>query len=109
MDRIDQLIDAIARRQDNLVGRAQVLAVGGTDRLIANRIERGLWQPAQAGVYLVASAPPTWVQQLRAAVMAAGPDAEASRRSAIVRWGMSGIASAPVEITVPHSGPPLLD
>jgi hypothetical protein len=109
MERIDHHIDAIARRQDDLVSRADVRFVGGTDRLIANRIERGLWQPVQAGVYLVGSAPPTWAQQLRAAVMAAGPSAEASHRSAILRWGMTGISGAPVEITAPHSGPPLPD
>lgn len=109
MPSTDQLIDAIARRQDNVISRAQVLGVGGSDVLIANRIARGLWQPLQAGVYLVGSAPATWTQQLRAAVLAAGPDSGSSHRSAILGWGMSGIATAPVEITAPHSGPPLLD
>ena len=106
MARIDQLIDAVARGQDNVISRGQVLAVGGSDELIANRIVRGLWQPLQAGVYLVGSAPPTWAQQLRAAVAAAGPDAFVSHRAALVRWGLSGITAAPVEISAPHGDRP---
>ncbi|HUP86164.1 MAG TPA: hypothetical protein VM143_10900, partial [Acidimicrobiales bacterium] len=109
MSHIDQLLDAIARRNDNLLSRGEVLHAGGTDRLIADRVQRGLWQPVQAGVYLLGSAPPTWAQQLRAAVAAAGPFAQVGLRAAILRWGMSGIAAAPVEIVAPHSGPALVD
>ena len=106
MDRIDHLLDVIARRQDNVISRTQVLDAGGSDALIANRIARGLWQPLQAGVYLVGSAPPTWDQELRAAVMAAGPDAFVSHRAAILRWGMSGLGASPLEISAPHSDRP---
>jgi hypothetical protein len=98
---IDQRIDAIARVQDNVLTRGQVLETGGSDKLIAVRLARGLWQPLQAGVYLVGSAPPTWHQRLRGAVFAGGPDAEASHRAAILQWGLDGLASAPVEITMP--------
>ena len=107
MSSIDHVLDAIARRQDNVICRAQVLLAGGSDEMIETRVRRGLWQPLQAGVYLVGSAPPTWAQQLRAAVMAAGPDAEVSHRAAVLRWGMSGIASAPVEIQAPHDDRPI--
>ena len=101
MHDVDHRIDAIARVQDNVVTRTQVLGAGGTDKLIAVRLTRGLWQPLQAGVYLVGSAPPTWHQLLRAAVAAAGPAAQVSHRAALLRWGLDGLASGPVEITVP--------
>ena len=107
MPSLDHILDAIARRQDNVISRTQVLLAGGSDELIATRIRRGLWQPLHAGVYLVGSAPPTWAQQLRAAVTAAGPDAQVSHRAAILHWGMSGITSAPVEIVAPHSDRPM--
>ena len=97
----DQRIDATARVQDNVISRRQVLDVGGSDKLIAIRLARGLWQPLQAGVYLLGSAPPTWPQLLRAAVFAGGPGTEATHRAAILRWGLDGLASAPVEITMP--------
>ena len=102
MSVIDQRIDAIARVQDNVISRGQVLAVGGSDKLIAVRLARGLWQPLQAGVYLVGSAPPTWHQGLRAAVFAGGAGTEASCRAAILQWGLDGLASAPIEITMPY-------
>lgn len=101
MERIDQRIDALARVQENVIDRSQVLGLGGTDMLIANRIERGLWQPLHAGVYLVGSSPPSWSQRLRAAVLAAGPDAMASHRAALWLWGLDGLAAAPIEITMP--------
>lgn len=98
---LDQRIDAIARVQDNVIARRQVLDAGGTDKLIVIRLARGLWQPLQAGVYLVGSAPPTWHQRLRAAVLAGGEGTEASHRAAILQWGLDGIAGSPVEITMP--------
>ena len=60
MATIDHLIDALARR----AGRRHLTSAGPGPRrerrLIASRLARGLWQPLQAGVYLVGSAPPTW-------------------------------------------------
>jgi hypothetical protein len=102
----DHLLDAVARRQDDVVSRLDVLRCGGSDRLIANRVARGLWQPMQAGVYLNGSAPPTWSQLLRAAVVAAGQDAEASHRAALLHWNLDGIVTAPLEVVVPHNGEP---
>ena len=82
MSTIDLRIDALARVQDNVISRRQVLDAGGTDEHIANRLARGLWQPLQAGVYLVGSAPPTWAQSLRAGLLAAGPGAEVANHRA---------------------------
>ena len=107
MSEIDHAIDAIARANDDVVGRAALLAAGVTDHMIASRLWGGILQPLHAGVYLVGSAPPTWTQQLRAAVAAAGTDALASHRAALLLWGLEGIAAAPVEVTAPHSRRPL--
>jgi hypothetical protein len=40
---------------------------------------------------------------VHAAVLACGDDAAASHRSAMLIWGLTGIGSAPVEVTVPYS------
>lgn len=109
MHEIDHCIDAIARANDDVIDRGQILGVGGSDHLIANRLGRGLLQPLQAGVYLVGSAPPTWPQEVRAALRAAGPGAVASHRAALILWGLDGIGNAPVEITAPHSQRPMPD
>lgn len=106
MQTTDHLIDALARVQDNVITRDDVLRCGGTDSLIANRLARGLWQPLQAGVYLAGSAPPTWHQLVRAAVAAAGEEAVVSHRAALLLWGLDGIAGAPPEIVVPFNGDP---
>lgn len=107
MSTIDLRIDALARVQDNVISRRQVLDAGGTDDHIANRLARGLWQPLQAGVYLVGSAPPTWAQSLRAGLLASGPGAEVARRAAHRLWGLDGLASVPLELNVPYGGLPV--
>ena len=54
-------------------------------------------------VYVVAGAPSTDLQRLWAALLAAGPSAVASRRSAAQLWNLRGIWAGPVpEITVPR-------
>lgn len=107
MSAIDLRIDAIARVQDNVISRRRVLDAGGTDEYIANRLARGLWQPLQAGVYLVGSAPPTWAQSLRVGLLAAGPGAEVARRAAHRLWGLDGLAAVPLELNVPFGGLPI--
>ena len=103
----DHAIDAIARANDDVVTRRALLAAGVTDHVITNRLERGILQPLHAGVYLVGSAPATWIQRVRGAVEAAGALAVASHRAAVLLWGLEGISSAPVEITAPHGKRPM--
>ena len=105
----DHVLDAIARANDNVVNRRALLAAGVGDHVVTNRLRRGILQPLYAGVHLVGSAPPTWSQRLRGAVLAAGPGAVASHRAALLLWGLEGIVSAPVEVTAPHGRRPLPD
>ena len=97
---------AIAARQRNLVTRADVLGCGFTDEHLRVWLRRGWLQRLHRGVYLMGATPPDWHQQLLAAVLAAGEEAMASARAAVVLWGLDGIGSAPVEITVPHDAGP---
>jgi very-short-patch-repair endonuclease len=49
----------------------------------------------------------SWTDRLFAAVLAGGPDTLVSHRAALVVWGMDGVRSAPVEVTVPYSNRPI--
>ncbi len=97
----------IARTRHGLVTRADVLACGGTDEVIRTRTAVGRWTAVHPGVYLVGVAPPPWRTSLLAATLAAGPGSAASHRAAVVLWGLDGIATAPLELTVPFTAEPL--
>lgn len=60
------------------------------------------------GVYLVGAGEVDWHQRVLAAVLAAGDGAAASHRAAVILWGLDGIGSAPVEVTVPLRSSPEL-
>ncbi|MCC2333891.1 type IV toxin-antitoxin system AbiEi family antitoxin domain-containing protein [Cellulomonas wangsupingiae] len=69
-------------RQDGVATTAQ-LAAGGVERsVVARRVRSGHWQRAVRGVVVLQSGPPTWRQLARAALLAAGPGAALSHRSA---------------------------
>jgi len=92
---------------DDIIDREGLLRLGWTDREIAWAVRTGWLQRVQPGVYLHGAAPPTWLQQLRAALAACGPAALVSHRAALMLWGLDGLAGAPVEITVPYNGRPI--
>ncbi len=73
-------------QQHALLTRADVHAAGMTDRQISGRLRSGAWVPVFAGVYRMAAAPVTPEQRTLAAVLACGPGAFASHRSAAWLW-----------------------
>lgn len=103
---IDAIINEVARSNRYIIDRANVLAAGGNDHLIARRVRMGWWEQIHSGVYQVGIRPMQWTDRLCAAIDAAGECAAVSHRAALILWGLEGIGSAPVEITVPvGSGP----
>ena len=58
--------------------------------MLEHRIAAGRWQRAGPGVYRLAGAPVTWQSQLLAAVLAAGPGAMGSHRSAGLAGELDG-------------------
>jgi len=99
---MDRRIALVAEPQLGLVTHAQSITAGLTEEGIRYRIEVGRWRRAHAGVYVVAGAPWSWEQDVMAACLAAGPGAVASHRSAAVIWGLDGVASDVVEVSVPR-------
>jgi very-short-patch-repair endonuclease len=107
MSDLDRRVAEIAAQTDNVFTRAVVFACGGTDEVIEARLRSRWWQQLHPGVYLLGAAPPTWAQQVRAAVAAAGEGAEASHRCGLVLWGADGLRAAPVELVVPYGDRPV--
>lgn len=96
MHELDLKINDLARRNGQIIARAVVLALGGTDQFIEDRIARGQWVRLQRGVYLVGLGPPSWEQQLRAGVLAAGTGAQSSHRAGLLHWGLDGLSAGPL-------------
>lgn len=94
-----------AARQDGLATRAQLRDAGVTDRQIDLVARGAVLQRLHRGVYHHRAAPYTARTRLRAAVLACGPSAVASHRSAAVLHGFDVRRSVP-EVTVVGRGVP---
>lgn len=97
----ESAIRSIAAMQHGLVSRDQLQLVGITDNDVSRRVQDARLERIYAGVYYVDSIQPTWRGRVLAAVMAAGPDAVASHRTAGVLWELDAVYGHVIEITVP--------
>src|SRR5437868_36058 len=94
---------AVAAGQFGLLTHAQARAVGFSNKAISDRVGAGFWARLERGLYVVGGAPLRWPQPLAAAVLAAGPRAAASRRSAAALWRLPGFDPGPIDVMMPHS------
>jgi hypothetical protein len=100
-------IRAVAGRCNGLIDRQTVLNLGASDHNIQDRLHGGQWLEVHPGVYYLNVTPRTWITDVGAAAMAAGPDAVASHRTAAVLWGLEGVFGGVIELTVPISNGPI--
>lgn len=98
----DHAIAEQARRQHGYVTLEQVRRCGGTKNHIRARVVAGRWKQAGRGLYRITGHPVSWESHLSGAVLAGGPGALASHRSAAVLWHLDGIRPGPAEISVPR-------
>jgi very-short-patch-repair endonuclease len=101
---VDSRIARIAARQAGRFSRAQALAVGVTDSSAFRRLRAGRWERVHPGVYTLGGTPPTWIGDVWAAVLAAGPLATVTHETAIRLHGSQHVAPLPVTLTIPHGG-----
>jgi hypothetical protein len=88
--------------QSGVISRAQVLALGGDDPLIAKMVRRREWVRVHPGVYADHTGPLTWHQRAWAAVLYAAPGALAGT-SALRAHGLRGYdADDSVHVVIPH-------
>ncbi|HEX6422052.1 MAG TPA: type IV toxin-antitoxin system AbiEi family antitoxin domain-containing protein [Acidimicrobiales bacterium] len=94
---------ARAATQHGLLTAAQCRELGFSRNAVHRLTTRGVWAREAPGVYRVVGAPRTWYGRALAAVLAAGPDAVASHRSAAHLWGLAGFPPpGRIEVTVPR-------
>lgn len=94
------MIARLASRQRGLVTRGQLLDAGFTSAQVKGRLAAGHLHPLHRGVYAVGhTALQPFAREL-AAVLACGPTAHLSHRSAAVVWQMLPPMPGPVHVTV---------
>jgi very-short-patch-repair endonuclease len=99
VDGVERAIARLATRQCGVVGRAQLLALGvGADQ-IDRRKKLGRLIPIHRGVYAVGHAAVSDRGRVVAALLAAGPAAVASHRTAAYLWGLIPTLPAVVDVT----------
>lgn len=98
----DQVVRWLAARQHDVVSRRQLLAAGLSRHQIDRRIARGSLAVVHRGVFMLAAAPPGTATRFAAALLASGPDAVLSHRSAAHVHGMMRGDRGPVHVTTAH-------
>lgn len=107
MKRIDHEAGRLPADRFRLLDREEATSLGATDRMISGRLANGRWVRVHPGVYQIGPASDEWLTKLRAAVLAAGEGAAISHRAAFALWGLDGLETGIVEITVPYTHQPL--
>jgi predicted transcriptional regulator of viral defense system len=99
----DRVIFELARRQHGVVARDQLIGAGITRRQVQIRVGRGSLHPVHRGVYAVGHDRISRHGRWLAAVLACGPNAVLSHRSAAALHGLLGARGCP-HVTVSHTG-----
>ena len=97
----DRAIAEIAAQQWGVVSRADLLACGLTDKAIRVRVARGSLHRLYRGVYAVGHTKLTREGRFLAAVLACGPGAVLSHRSAAILHEMLEPSAHPIEVIAP--------
>lgn len=101
---VDRAIAELAGQQHGVVARRQLLAFGLGPGAIEHRIANGRLHRVHYGVYAVGYRSLTPHGRWLAAVLAAGPGAVLSHRSAAALWGLRPAAGRRIDVTVRRRG-----
>jgi very-short-patch-repair endonuclease len=100
---LDRKVAGLAGRQHGVVGRWQLDEIGLTEQMVRTRVAHGGLNPLHRGVYAVGHRATTVESRWMAAVLAHGPHAALSHRSAGQLWGLHPRSRIAPEVTVPGS------
>ncbi|GAA1629399.1 hypothetical protein [Georgenia ruanii] len=95
-------IARLAKAQDAVVSRAQLLGLGATTDWISRQVESKRWQRLFPGVYLTHTGQPRWSSRARAALLYAGRGAALSHASAAFRHKIVDSPGRVIQVIVPH-------
>jgi len=90
----------LVRRQHGVVSRRQLLELGYTPMAIRHRIKIGRLHPVRTGVYAVGRPQINREGRWMAAVLACGPEALLSHRSAAALWGFGEETPGVIDISI---------
>lgn len=99
---MERALVRLAEAQDGVVARRQLRDLGMNDDAVDKRLAMGWLIRLHHGVYAVGHRPRTLRGRHHAALLAAGPRAALSHRSAAAHWGMLSAAGR-VHIVAPRS------
>lgn len=103
MTRVDVTAAHAARDRFGLVRREELKALGVSRRTVQRRIATGAWSWVAPGVIDLGTHPDSWQQELMTVVLAAGPDAVVSHRTAGHLHGFLDLDRPdPPDVTVPR-------
>jgi very-short-patch-repair endonuclease len=102
--RRDAAVSRVAERQHGVITREQLRNLGLTDDAIGRRVRSGHLHRIYRGVYAVGHPRLTTKGRFLAAVLACGPRAVLSHRSAAVLWGLLPERGPRIDVTVPSGG-----
>src|SRR3954465_271083 len=97
--RAEGAIAALAAAQHGVVSRAQLLDLGLGAGAIKHRVAEGRLQPLHRGVYAVGHRALRREAWWMAAVLAAGPGAALSYRTAAELWRIRGTSRARIDVS----------
>ena len=100
--RRDEEIARICHRQHGLVTLEQLVALGLTVQAVHERLLAGRLHRIHQRVYSLIPGVMTQRAMFIAAVLACGPDAVLSHRSAAYLWGLVDDWEAPIDVTAPN-------
>ncbi|HET7416546.1 MAG TPA: type IV toxin-antitoxin system AbiEi family antitoxin domain-containing protein [Solirubrobacterales bacterium] len=98
----DRSLAELARRQHGVISRAQLVRAGIGSSSISERMATGRLHRLHPGVYALGHRLIPKEGWLMAAVLASGPDAVLSLRSAAALWGLRGYSDGAVHVAVPR-------
>jgi hypothetical protein len=97
----ERAIQELAARQHRVVSLPQLTALGLTPSAVRNRVAAGKLRRVHHGVYAVGLAPISIEATHMAAVLACGPGAALSHRSAAAHLGLRPCSRPSVDVTAP--------
>ena len=107
MTRVDERASAVGRQQHGLATRGQLRRAGISDSGIRRRLSSGSWGEPLPGVVDLRTHRPSWHGRLQALLLAAGPRAWASHRTAAYLHGFLDVARPPgLDVLVPRGRHP---
>jgi very-short-patch-repair endonuclease len=92
----------IARRQHGVITRSQLLECGLTEKAIRHRVDRGRLHRLHRGVFVVGRPELDCHGRWMAAVLASGPGALLSHRSAAELWQIRAQRNGKIEVSIPY-------